>query len=267
MGKKSRTPLLAAVAMSAVLFSVGAVRSAQCTDKISAACLERFGAGAEKIEPRCRQEFDRYLECLDGRIRDDGAIKPPSGGAAWETAAQAAYEAARRRGDRKSMELVAKRFRGSFWGELAAEDLAKPRGPDESPAAAAPRRSAPEKRRPETPAPDRVENPAAPPVESAAPVTSAPDQAPRDVAPKSERRVSECAKIWREASRKDTCEAYDAYLAQCPSSPSSASARLIQSQRDCEDDALRRRRERWPERGEGGGGDGDGGGGGPGGSV
>lgn len=97
--------------------------SAVCARTLSASCLQRFGAGAAlaKADGACAADFGAYRECLTRAVEECGAAAAPAGA---ESEARAAYEAVAGSKDPKRLELVAERFKGTFWALLAAEEAA-----------------------------------------------------------------------------------------------------------------------------------------------
>lgn len=117
----------AAAALCLGLAAAGSAAAQEnCAARLSPGCLETLGAGAAAIESdrSCAAQIAGYRDCLSARAAA-GPGRPPS--PEEEAAAQAAYEAVKDRGDPAKLELVARRFPNTFWGELAAEDAAAQR--------------------------------------------------------------------------------------------------------------------------------------------
>lgn len=126
-----------ALALAAALCAGPAAAQQNCAAALSPSCLQTLDAGAAALEDDadCQAQIGRYRECLAARALGGGGRAPSP---AEEVAAQAAYEAVKDRGDPAKLELVARRFPNTFWGELAAENAASMRaGPAQSSAGSA----------------------------------------------------------------------------------------------------------------------------------
>lgn len=133
---------LSMAAAAALLAAWGGPAAAEdCAARVSAACAERFGAGAlpadeAALGAACREQWRAYRACIGALASQSGGGPSPQADPRREAEAKDAYNAVKNRGSAEALELVAQRFAGTFWGDLAAKDAAALRG-DGAPAAGA----------------------------------------------------------------------------------------------------------------------------------
>lgn len=91
-----------------------------CQAKLPAICLQRLGAGsvAAGSDADCGAAFVAYRDCLSEIAARCGTAPSPQAGDGEE--AKTAWEAVKDSKDPAELDLVAKRYPNSFWGELAA---------------------------------------------------------------------------------------------------------------------------------------------------
>lgn len=135
-----RSLLIAALA--GVLGSAGPASAELCADPGAAcrtdlptACLSTFGAGAVPAAAAgvdCAAAFQTYRDCLARAASEcEPQAQPtasPQTGGAGGSEAKAAWEAVKDSDDPAELDLVAKAFGDTFWGQLAATRAAKLRG-------------------------------------------------------------------------------------------------------------------------------------------
>lgn len=93
-----------------------------CAGLLAPHCLELLGAGAAALDRRqdCAAQLKRYRACLSDQAA--GARRPDP---QREDRAERAYSAVSGKGDPARLDLVAQRFPGTFWGDLAAREAAE----------------------------------------------------------------------------------------------------------------------------------------------